>query len=208
MIDRIANAVGGYENLVKIVIALMAVKWVLAVGQMGASLVQLATKGLPMAMTGLKAMTPLLSNVGGMVAGLAGKIGGLTSAAGGLGALAGQGALVAGAGAAGYGVGTLANKGLGAAADKLSGGKYKGDGWFGDWLYDQINGADEKLKQQEYERNMAEIKARQAMALELKKQGLSKSEIKIRMENMPKGTRVTTDGDAVTDTSIGYAGAV
>jgi len=205
VVDRTANAVGGYENLVKIVIALMAVKWVLAVGQMTSSLVQLGTKGIPMAVTGLKSMAPLLSNVGGMVAGLAGKIGGLTSAAGGLGALAGQGAMVAAAGAAGYGVGTLANKGLGAAADKLSGGKYKGDGWFGDWLYDQIHGADEKLQKQEFERNMQDMKARNDLIRQMVKQGLSRSEIKIRLENMPKGTRVSSDGDAVTDLSMGYA---
>lgn len=205
VIDRIANAVGGYENLVKIVIALMAVKWVLAVGQMTTSLVQLGAKGIPMAVSGLKSMVPVLSGIGSTVAGLAGKIGGLTSAAGGLGALAGQGALVAGAGAAGYGIGTLANKGLGKLSGKLSGGKYSGEGWLGNWLYDQIHGMDNQKKDEEYKRTMEDLKAKQAAIRQMQAQGLSKSEIKVRFENMPKGARVSTDGDAVKDLSMGYA---
>ena len=40
------------------------------------------------------------------------------------------------AGAAGYGVGALLNEGFGWGAGKISGGKYKGEGWLGDALYD------------------------------------------------------------------------
>ena len=40
---------------------------------------------------------------------------------------------------AGYTAGTLINKGLGYTAGKLTGGKYKGEGWLGNMLYDFLN---------------------------------------------------------------------
>jgi len=42
----------------------------------------------------------------------------------------------AAAGTAGYAVGTLINEGIGGVANMSSGGKYKGSGALGDWIYD------------------------------------------------------------------------
>jgi hypothetical protein len=83
---------------------------------------------------------------GGVAAGAAG--GGLLSKAwgaarGGLGraggAIARSAPWLAGgaaAGAAGYGVGTLLNKGMGKLSGLVTGGKYEGDGWLGEAVYD------------------------------------------------------------------------
>ena len=43
------------------------------------------------------------------------------------------------AAAAGYGAGTLINKGMGRLSGKASGGKYGGDGWLGNMLYDVLH---------------------------------------------------------------------
>ena len=43
---------------------------------------------------------------------------------------------VAAAGTAGYAVGTLINEGIGGVANMSSGGKYKGSGALGEWIYD------------------------------------------------------------------------
>lgn len=41
--------------------------------------------------------------------------------------------------AGGYGIGTLLNKGFGWLSEKISGGKYGGEGWLGDILYDILH---------------------------------------------------------------------
>jgi TP901 family phage tail tape measure protein len=46
---------------------------------------------------------------------------------------------VGGSFAGGYAIGTLINIGIGAVSDKVSGGKYKGSGAIGEWLYDVIH---------------------------------------------------------------------
>jgi len=47
--------------------------------------------------------------------------------------------LVTAAGAAGYGVGTLLNRGWGRAAEAFTGGRYKGEGWLGEMIYDLLH---------------------------------------------------------------------
>ena len=56
--------------------------------------------------------------------------------------LLGKGSMLAGAGIAGYEIGSLLNEGMAAIADKLSGGKYKNEGWLGDMLYDFLHKAE------------------------------------------------------------------
>jgi hypothetical protein len=68
-----------------------------------------------------------------------------------------------------------------------------------------IHNKDNQKKDEEYRHIWEDLKAKQAAIRQMQAQGLSKSEIKVRFENMPKGARVTTDGDAVKDLSMGYA---
>ena len=51
----------------------------------------------------------------------------------------GKAGAATGAGAVGYTVGSLLNEGMGWVSDKLSGGKYKGEGWLGEMLYDFLH---------------------------------------------------------------------
>lgn len=72
--------------------------------------------------------------------------GGIASAAAGLpvpggavGRFAGRAGLVGVAALGGYGVGTVINRGWGRAAEAWTGGKYKGEGWLGEMLYDFLH---------------------------------------------------------------------
>jgi hypothetical protein len=52
---------------------------------------------------------------------------------------------------AGYGIGNLLNRGFGWLSGKASGGKYKGEGWLGNMLYDLVH----KEKKQENKINLS-----------------------------------------------------
>jgi|LGVF01.2.fsa_nt_gb hypothetical protein len=172
VVDRIANAVGGYENLVKGAIALMAVKWVFAIGKMGASLISFSTTAIPMAISGLSKLIPMLSTASGLSMG---------AGAG----LAGQAGLVGLAGAGGYAVGWGLNKGMGALSGKMTDGKHKGDGWLGSMIYDATHNKDFQRQRDQH---------------------AQKSEVLVRFENAPKGTRLGGDYDNdLLKMSMGYA---
>lgn len=67
--------------------------------------------------------------------------GGGLAAVGGVGSLKSMAAAgkVGAAGLAGYGVGTLLNMGMGWVSGKVTGGKYGGEGWLGNMLYDLVH---------------------------------------------------------------------
>ncbi|OHD24771.1 MAG: hypothetical protein A2Y38_07755 [Spirochaetes bacterium GWB1_59_5] len=70
--------------------------------------------------------------------GLPGKAGKASKAGRVMGALGKAGAVL-GAGVAGYEVGGLINQGLGGISGMFTGGKYKGEGWMGEMLYDALH---------------------------------------------------------------------
>jgi phage tail tape-measure protein len=125
VVAKLANAMGGYENLVMAVAGLMAGKLVLSIVSVAAGFVGLGKAALPVAATALKNFIPL------MVQAQAASLGLL--------AVLGKIGLLATAGAGGYVIGSGINKLLGAGMDKLTGGKYKGEGAIGEWLYDYFH---------------------------------------------------------------------
>lgn len=125
IISWLAGIMGGYENLAKAVALLMAGKFLLSVGMLAMSFLSLGKAAIPAAAAALKGLIPLLSQA--------------SVTGGGLMALLGKAGLVAGAGAFGYAVGTLLNQGIGKVMEMSTGGKYKGKGAVGDWLYDLLH---------------------------------------------------------------------
>jgi len=202
------QAVGGAENAVKLLVGgFVAFKAI----QIGSSVVQIVGGLAKIATAANAARVALLaSNAaaagGSAAAGVGARVG---AAALGAGALAAGAAAVAGAGAVGYGVGTLIDKGVGAATGRS--------------LSDRLAGVEGDYIDPAYARHKARMRAkRAAQRANLGAAGVpmgpaaaartfgppapSEAKVTIELKNAPPGTRATTDpsSTAEVDMSVGY----
>lgn len=123
VVSKLANAMGGYENLVMAVAGLMAGKLLLSIVSVAAGFVSLGKAALPVAATALKNFIPLMAQAQAASLGLLAVLGKFGAA-----------------GAGGFAVGKyIFNPLIRWGMDKLTDGKYKGEGAIGDLAYDYFH---------------------------------------------------------------------